>query len=250
MTRTQLLVLRGPAWLASRLGIALAVLALVALGVGLYLFGRWHAGFDARRALEGRSQLQATLRARDDAIGELRRQVAELDTLKAGQEREREEVSRTIGELQAEVARQRQQLDLYRGVVTGGAAATTAGVAIRRLQLAPSARPGGHLLRVALARTGRPEREVAGTVKVDIEGLRNGRQARLGLQDTTAARAAQLTYRFLYFENLEVDLQLPAGFRPERVVVEVRPAERGAAPVTRTLLWSIDGSATTDGQGG
>ncbi|NBU25339.1 MAG: hypothetical protein EBS39_06935 [Gammaproteobacteria bacterium] len=165
------------------------------------------------------------------------------------EEREREEVSRTIGELQAEVARQRQQLDLYRGVVTGGSPAT-ASVAIRRLQLAPSARPGGHLLRIALARTGRPEREVAGTVKVDIEGSRNGRQLRLGLQETTSARAAQLTYRFLYFENLEVEIALPAGFRPERVLVEVRPAERGAAPVTRTLLWAIDGSATTDDQGG
>ena len=249
MTRTQLLVLRGPAWLASRLGVSLAVLTLAGLGAGLYFLGRWHAGFDARRALEGQAQLQATLRARDETIVGLRRQVAELDTLKAGQEREREEVSRTIGELQAEVARQRQQLDLYRGVVTGGSPAT-ASVAIRRLQLAPSARPGGHLLRIALARTGRPEREVAGTVKVDIEGSRNGRQLRLGLQETTSARAAQLTYRFLYFENLEVEIALPAGFRPERVLVEVRPAERGAAPVTRTLLWAIDGSATTDDQGG
>lgn len=248
MTRSQLLVLRGPAWLASRLGLALAALALVCLCAGLYMTGRWHAAFDARRALEGQAQLQATLRARDDTIAGLRRQVAELDTLKAGQEREREEVSRTIGELQAELARQRQQLDLYRGVVTGGSPAT-AGVAIRRLQLAPSARPGGHLLRVALARTGRPEREVAGTVKVDVEGLRNGRQVRLGLQEASAARAPQLTYRFLYFENLEVDLALPAGFRPERVLVELRPAERGAAPVTRTLLWAIDGSATTDERG-
>jgi hypothetical protein len=51
-----------------------------------------------------------------------------------------------------------------------------------------------------------------------------------------------LTYRFLYFENLEQELVLPTGFQPERVLVEVRPAERGAAPVTRTLLWAVDGS--------
>jgi hypothetical protein len=51
-----------------------------------------------------------------------------------------------------------------------------------------------------------------------------------------------LTYRFLYFENLEQELVLPTGFQPERVLVEVRPAERGAAPVARTLLWAVDGS--------
>lgn len=240
MTRTQLLVLRGPAWLASRWGLALAAAALLALAVGLYVFGRWHAGFDARRALDGQAALQATLREREAAIAGLRRQVAELDTLKAGQERERQEVSRTIGELQAEVARQRQQLDFYRGVVAGGAAPKPS-VAVRELRVLSGTAPGRHVLRLALAQPGRPEREVAGTVRVTVEGLRGGRPVRLGLRDATSSRASQLTYRFLYFENLETELVLPAGFQPERVLVEVLPAERGAAPVTRTLLWAVDG---------
>ena len=239
MTRTQLLVLRGPAWLATRLGLALAAAALLAVVVGLYALGRWHAGFDARRALDAKSTLQATLRERDAAIAGLRRQVAELDTLKAAQERERQEVSRTIGELQAEVARHRQQLDFYRGVVAGGTAPAPT-VAIRQLRVSPGPAPGRHLLRISLARPGRPEDEVSGAVRVTVEGRRSGRPARLELREASASRAAQLTYRFVYFENLEAELALPAGFEPERVVVEVRPAERGAAPVTRTLLWAVD----------
>ncbi|NBU26160.1 MAG: MFS transporter, partial [Gammaproteobacteria bacterium] len=39
MTRTQLLVLRGPAWLASRLGVSLAVLTLAGLGAATVLTG-------------------------------------------------------------------------------------------------------------------------------------------------------------------------------------------------------------------
>lgn len=242
MTRTQLLVLRGPAWLASRSGLALSAVALLAAIAALYGLGRWHAGFDARRALGSKAALQATLEERDATIAQLRRQVAELDTLKAAQERERQEVSRTIGELQAEVARQSQQLDFLRGVVAGGAAPAPS-VAIRELRVSPAAAPGRYLLRIALARPGRPEREVAGAVRVTIEGQRNGRLARLELREVSPSRAAQLTYRFLYFENLEQELALPAGFQPERVLVEVRPSERGAAPVTRTLLWAVDGPA-------
>ena len=60
MTRTQLLVLRGPAWLASRSGLALIAAALLAVVVALYAFGRWHAGFGARRALDAQAALQAT----------------------------------------------------------------------------------------------------------------------------------------------------------------------------------------------
>jgi hypothetical protein len=240
VTRTQLLVLRGPAWLASRPGLALIAAALLGVVVALYAFGRWHAGFDARRALDAKAALQATLGERDATIAALRRQVAELDTLKAAQERERQEVSRTIGELQAEVARQSQQLDFLRGVVAGGTAPAPS-VAIRELRVAPTQAPGRYLLRIALARPGRPEREVTGSVRITVEGQRNGRLARLELREVSPSQTAQLTYRFLYFENLEQELALPSGFRPERVLVEVRPSERGAAPVTRTLLWAVDG---------
>lgn len=237
---TQLLVLRGPAWLARRSGLAVAAVALAAVAVGLYMLGRWHAAADARRALDGKAALEATLRDRDRVIDGLRRQVAELDTLKAAQAREREEVASTIGGLQAEVARQRQQLDFLRGVVSGGAA-PAATVAIREVRLLPSAVRGRYLLRLALAQPARPEREVSGTVRVVVEGRRGGRSARLELREVSPARTVQLTYRFRYFENLEAELAVPAGFEPDRVLVELRPAERGAAPVTRTLLWTIDG---------
>ncbi|MFM7708874.1 MAG: DUF6776 family protein [Gammaproteobacteria bacterium] len=240
MTRSQLLVLRGPAWLASRPGLALIVIVLLAFLAATYAVGRWHAGFDARRALDARSASEAALRERDATIVELRRQVAELDTLKAAQERERQEVSKTIGELQAEVARQSQQLDFLRGVVAGGAAPAPS-VAIRELRVVPAPTGGRYLLRIALARPGRPEREVTGSVRITVEGQRNGRLARLELREVSPSRAPQLTYRFLYFENLEQELVLPTGFQPERVLVEVLPAERGAAPVTRTLLWAVDG---------
>lgn len=242
MTRIRPLVLRGPAWLAGRPAIALSVTVLSCVLAGLYALGRWHAGFDARRALDAQAALQATLRERDATIAALRLKAAELDTLKAAQDREREEVSRTIGELQAEVARQAQQLDLYRGVVVGGTAPPPS-VAVRELRLSPMAVPGRYLLRIALARSGRPDREVSGSVQVTVEGRRSGAAARLGLREISPSRAPQLTYRFRYFENLEQELALPAGFKPDRVLVEVRPAERGAAPVTRTLLWAVDGPA-------
>lgn len=232
------LVLRGPAWLGSPWGIALGVSLVLATLVGVYAIGRAQATFDGRAALADEAGLRAALTAREAEVAKLRREVAELDTLKVAQERERQEVSRTIGELQAEVARQSQQLEFLRGVV--GRAGPAAEVTIRQVRVIASAAPGRYRLRIALAQPGRPDRTVAGSVRVGVEGQRGGRTVRLDLREVTAQRVAQLPYRFQYFENIEVEIVLPNGFSPERVVVDVRPAGRNVPPAAQTVLWSID----------
>lgn len=232
------LVIRGPAWLGTPWGLAVAAALVLAAVAGLYALGRMHASFDGRTAVRNEADLSAALQASRAEVERLRRQVAELDTLKASQERERQEVSRTIGELQAEVARQSQQLEFMRGLV--GQAGPAADVAIRQVRVASGSAPGRYLLRLALARPGRPEGSVSGSVRVGLEGQRGGRAVRLELREVTAARTERLTYRFQYFENLETEFILPAGFSAERVVVEIRPAGRGVPPVTQTVLWSVE----------
>jgi len=235
---SQPLVLRGPAWLGSPWGVALGVSLVLATLAGVYAIGRAQATFDGRAAIADEAGLRAALTAREAEVAKLRREVAELDTLKVAQERERQEVSRTIGELQAEVARQSQQLEFLRGVV--GRAGPAAEVTIRQVRVIASAAPGRYRLRIALAQPGRPDRTVAGSVRVGVEGQRGGRTVRLDLREVTAQRVAQLLYRFQYFENIEVELVLPNGFSPERVVVDVRPAGRNVPPAAQTVLWSID----------
>lgn len=232
------LVFRGPAWLGSPWGVALGVSLVLATLAGVYAIGRAQATFDGRAAIADEAGLRAALTAREAEVAKLRREVAELDTLKVAQERERQEVSRTIGELQAEVARQSQQLEFLRGVV--GRAGPAAEVTIRQVRVIASAAPGRYRLRIALAQPGRPDRTVAGSVRVGIEGQRGGRTVRLDLREVTAQRVAQLSYRFQYFENIEVEIVLPNGFSPERVVVDVRPAGRNVPPAAQTVLWSID----------
>jgi hypothetical protein len=234
----QPLVLRGPAWLGSPWGVALGVSLVLATLAGVYAIGRAQATFDGRAAIADEAGLRAALTAREAEVTRLRREVAELDTLKVAQERERQEVSRTIGELQAEVARQSQQLEFLRGVV--GRAGPAAEVTIRQVRVIASAAPGRYRLRIALAQPGRPDRTVAGSVRVGVEGQRGGRTVRLDLREVTAQRVAQLPYRFQYFENIEVEIVLPNGFSPERVVVDVRPAGRNVPPAAQTVLWSID----------
>ena len=205
----------------------LAVLALLLVGWGLYALGRAGFGFGDTGPLSDAASLRRAVDARDATITELRLQVAELDTLKAAQEQERREVAQTIGQLQAEVARQRQQLEFYKGVVA--AAEAPPEVVIRNFRIDGPQTGGRPMLRLSLAQPGNPRETVSGTVKVVLEGL----------QGTLAVRLAlfEIPYSFRYFENIERELVLPRGVTPERLAVEVAPAGRGARPVVQSLPW-------------
>ena len=70
--------------------------------------------------------------------------------------------------------------------------------------------------------------------------IRIAAQLALDLAALTADKRAEIPFSFRYFENIDPEITLPQGFSPERVNVEVRSAKKGVAPVTQTLLWSVE----------
>jgi uncharacterized coiled-coil protein SlyX len=221
------LVIRGISAARLRLWIVGVVIVLGLLGWGLFALGRSGWGFGITGPLTAPAMLRRAIDERDATIAELRKKVAELDTLKAAQDRERQEVSQTIGELQAEVARQRQQLEFYKGIVT--TTETPPNVAIRTLRIDGAGRGSRPLLRLSLVQPGSPQTTVSGMVNVTLEGARDGRPVRSLL--------FEIPYSFRYFENLERELPLPAGVTPERLLVEIRPTGRSDQPVVQSVLW-------------
>ncbi|MFM7395978.1 MAG: DUF6776 family protein [Gammaproteobacteria bacterium] len=222
-------VLRGVSPLRLRVFAALALVLIVLGGWGLFALGRAGIGAGDTGPASSPATLRQAIRERDELIESLRQSVAELDTLKAAQNPEREEVSRTIGELQAEVARQRQQLEFYKGVVASTEPAPN--VAIRSLRVEPSATKGRAQLRLSLVQPGNPQSLVSGQVKVILEGARSGGPVRVQLFETP--------YNFRYFENIDRELSIPAGVSPERLQIEIEPSGRPSRPVVQSLLWPL-----------
>jgi hypothetical protein len=46
-----------------------------------------------------------------------------------------------------------------------------------------------------------------------------------------------MAYEFRYFQGLETELQLPAGFEPLNVIVEIWPNEARAERINQTFEW-------------
>jgi len=220
--------------------VAVTLLALFALYV-IYELGRYDAGYDRLAVAQQRAELEAAIEHLKQDNHELNLRLAEIDTQRIGWAREQAEVSRTIGDLQAQVARQGQDLAFYRGVGTQTATAGL-GVSIQQLRIGTTAEPARFRVHLTLVRSVRADDIVNGSAVLQLEGEAQGREESLGLAALTAGAQRELPYCFRYYQNLDQEITIPAGVRPERLNIEVRSNRKGIAPLSQTFMWNVDAS--------
>jgi hypothetical protein len=215
---------------------SLAVVILAGLAAA-FVFGQYRAGFNVVSAVKDRARLDSTIKQLKSANTALQGRIIGLQTMDAGQSREDQVVARTIGELQAQVARQTEELAFYRAVVAEGAPAI--GVRVGTVRLS-SAKPAGHfLVDVSLVRAGKTDGMTTGNITLTVEGQDGGgKAATLASPALAADGTGDVPYNFRYFQDLEQTVALPPGFRPEHLTVEVSSTRKDVAPLTQTFPWS------------
>ncbi len=235
------LIVRAPApvqrWLA-------AGLALVLMGVALILAfqgGRYVAGYDSVRAASQRSALQQKIDQLQAAQHQLQVQLAAAQEAQISDVRERSAVARTIGELQAQVERQQQDVEFYRGLLAPQLGKQPPDVAIRVQEFHISATTDArqYMLRFTLNRIVQPDRTVDGMLAITVDGSQAGMPASLDLASLGGGKQ-QLPFNFRYYADIEQPITLPAAFKPDSVTIEVRPTRKDMAPYRQTFIWEVD----------
>ena len=224
----------------TRRWITIVLLVLVVAGgvYGMFEFGRYRAGFDVVAALKHRTALQGEISSQQATISELRAKVAQLESSTVGQTREREEVQRTIGELQAQVARANQELAFFRGIVTQNA--NSAEVKIQQARMVATATANKFRVRVTLVQPMKPDSTVSGVVVLSVDGEVDGKPGRADFATLSGGKRREIPFTFRYLENIEEEITMPPGMKPEQLLVEVRSNRRGATPVQQSYVWSVD----------
>ena len=217
--------------------------ALLLAAVALYLafeMGHQQAGFDGIKAAQQRSSLESRIAAQDQIIHDLRVQLAAAATSQVSEGRERTELARTIGELQAGLARAQQDLEFYRAIANP-AASKQGSVRVEQFRvLTADAAAHTYTLRFALNRPIHPEETTTGSIGVTVDGERAGAAASLSLAALSPDKTKQLAYSFRYFTNVEQTVTLPPDFKPDRVTIEIHPAQKNSAPYRQTFVWNPD----------
>ena len=224
----------------ARRWIAIVLLLLIVGGgvYGMFEYGRYTAGHDALEAYRERAKLQDVIDEQESTISDLRAKVAQLESSTVGQTREREEVQRTIGDLQAQVARANQELAFFRGIVTQNA--NSAEVKIQQARMVATAAANKFRIRVTLVQPMKPDSVVSGVVVLSVDGEVDGKPGRADFATLSGGKRREIPFTFRYLENIEEEITMPPGMKPEQLLVEVRSNKRGSAPVQQSYVWSVD----------
>lgn len=222
---------------------ALLIVGAVLLLVGalwlVFEWGRSRAGFDGAAARRDRAELQDRIAALEEEVRTARLRLAMHDSDTAGQTRERNELSRAIGDLQAEVARLTSDVAFYRGIVDERTSGDV--VKVQQFRVSTGAREREFLLRLVVGRPLRPEDLVTGKVRIIIEGAgADGAPASFDLAQVSDAANGELSFNLRYVETLEQKVTLPEGFTPARSTVQLVPSRKGAKEVRETFLWTVE----------
>ena len=98
-------------------------------------------------------------------------------------------------------------------------------------------------LRMVLVQVKQHHRQVYGKVEVTVDGARNGERVTLPLRSLLPeGGSAKWTYGFRYFQDFDRELELPDGFRPEKIHVELAPSGRGNQGIRQSFDWTTASS--------
>lgn len=228
----------------ARRWIVVSILVLLS-GLALYVMfelGRYKAGYDALQAAAQRDGLQQQIAKLERAQRELHVQLAAAEQARLAEGQERAEVTRTIGELQAQVARDQQEMGFYRGLMAQPGQPAADAVRVQQFRISTMPGEQHYSLRFSLSRTQRPEEAVNGTIAITVDGTREGAPASADLAALTGGKS-ELPFNFRYFAAIEQPVTLPGDFRPDHVTIEVRPGRKGVATYRQTFVWYADPSS-------
>ena len=227
---------RAPA-LRTAVYVAALLIALFAVYV-VYELGRYNAGYDRQAVAQQRTELEVKIEHLEKDNREMRTQLAELDTFRVGRAREQAELAKSMGELQAQVAQQSQELAFYRGVVAQGAASI--GIKIEQVRITATEHPGVFSVHLSLLRSGRADTDALGTLLLGLDGAANGEAKSLDFAALTLGRTHELHYNFRYFQDFDQELTVPATFRPEQLVMALHSTKKDVPPLSQSFLWTVE----------
>ncbi|MGY4515189.1 DUF6776 family protein [Lysobacter sp. HA18] len=140
----------------------------------------------------------------------------------------------TLADREEQIAQLKADVDFYERLV--GATGQRHGLSVHGLHL--QRQPGGawHFAAVLTQNLDRAAVST-GTLTLAVEGSQQGRLQTLDWATLRQQpQAAGEPYSFRYFQQIDGDLFLPAGFAPAQVTVRLQP--RGGAVVERALSWA------------
>jgi hypothetical protein len=213
---------------------------IIGLGTawGVYELGQSRAGYNRFAAQARERELREQLIDLQTEGDRLREQVALLETDARIKGEAYRRLETDLVTLQDQIQSLSEDLAFYQGIVSVD---EKEGLRVQDLVIASRSEPGAYTLSLVLAQALRKDRRISGSLELAVEGQLDNGPRSLGLAEISPDGAARLDFSFRYFQNLESELRMPAGFAPEKLTVTLRPKGKNAKPVEQVFSWRVQG---------
>ncbi len=115
------------------------------------------------------------------------------------------------------------------------------------MQIVPGTAADQYHLKFVLMQSGKSSGTVSGYLSITIDGLQQGRPQSLSFEQVAPAGPSRLSYSFRYFQDYDEPLQLPTGFEPTRIGVELHIGRDTNHSFRQAFVWKAQGmSVETD----
>jgi len=216
----------------------IAGLGLGALMIwGVFEWGRRAGGHDAIESGKARRALAEKVLDLEAENEGLRREIALMKAAGRVDSEAYGRVSREIDDLLSQITELNAELAFYRGIMAPTEGQN--GLQLQTIQIKPAAGERIFRLSLVLIQAGRQDRRVSGSLRAAVVGPGGSGEQRIDLREP-GGEVPELRFAFRYFQILEVEVELPAGFDPERVDVEMEADGRGSETVHASFPWVID----------
>ena len=151
-----------------------------------------------------------------------------------------EEVRQVVASLQTELAVDEEELSLYRNLLqTEG---REKGLLIGELMLKPvSDSEQGVAYRLVVQQKETKLKRIKVNITMTLKGLKDGKEELLGLElIDTQVESSPILAEFKYFHILEGTAELPVGFSPQTLAVEIWKKGVSSSRVERSFDWNVE----------
>ena len=226
--------------------LGLAVLLAGALLYAAFELGRYDGGFRVVDSVRGALAASSRIRGLEAENSRLHTELAAADVARRVDREGYKQVNRSLGDMQSQIARLNQDLSFYRGLVQPD---PSVHVKVQQMQIVPDS-PGSYHLKFVLMQTGKPDKEVTGSVSMIFDGLLDGKPVTLTYAELSPNHHVSLAYSFKYFQDYDEIVQMPGHFEPTRVGVEIHAGRDTAHRFRQAFVWKAQGMSVETEAGG
>ncbi len=216
----------------------LATAGILVLCYGAFELGRASSGYFIVSSMLERFELQKRSRVLAEENESLRQRVAVAEVGQQVDRQAQSDAQEMMGELQAETARQKQELEFYRGLVVRQYGSGV--LRVQELRVRPEEEERRYLVLITLVQAATRDTIANGTVTFSVEGLQGQEPLTLALPEIEIDKRKQFPFSLRFFQQIEVPVELPLDFQPERLHVEYRLG-RNPEPTKQTFDWRVEG---------